>query len=109
MSLLAVLKERESKRRALRQDALIEVKRLTSLIRKRYKCEAVYIYGSILSDRFGPHSDIDITIKGLGIEEFFKVYSFLIKESRYKIDLKPFEDLTEDFKARVLSGGVRVG
>ncbi|MGA1843374.1 MAG: nucleotidyltransferase domain-containing protein [bacterium] len=67
------------------------------------------MYGSILSDKFGPHSDIDLVIKGIKVEEFYKAYAFLIKESEYEIDLKPFEEISEDFRAKVMQRGIKIG
>ena len=86
-----------------------EAKRLVLLLKNRFEFEAVYICGSLLSGKFGPHSDIDMVIKGSKMEDFFKVYALLIKESKYKIDLKPFEDMMEDFKEKVLTEGMKIG
>jgi len=93
----------------LKADALQEVHRLASLLREHYEFKALYICGSIVSGKFGPHSDIDIVIRGLKVRDFFKAYALLIKESKYKIDLKPFEDLTKDFKKKVLTTGGKIG
>jgi len=79
------------------------------LLKKRFRLESIYIYGSVLTDYFGSHSDIDMVIKGLPVNDFFKAQAVLIKESGYKIDLKPFEDLSEDFKEKVLTEGMKVG
>src|SRR3972149_1384322 len=78
-------------------------------LKKQYEFDSIYLYGSILSKRFGRHSDIDIIIKGLKINAFFKAYAFLIKESTYRIDLKPFEDMTADFQSEVLTKGIKIG
>lgn len=109
MTLATVLKEREKKKKTLRRDAVAEAHRLTLLLKKRFRFESIYIYGSILTDKFGSHSDIDMVIKGLPVHDFFKAHALLIKESDYKIDLKPFEDLLEDYKEKVLTGGIKVG
>jgi predicted nucleotidyltransferase len=109
MSLAGVLKEREAKLKALKQDAMEEAQRLASLLSERFKFEAIYLHGSLLSGKFRRHSDIDLIIKGLKMEDFFKAYAFLIKESKYEIDLKPFEDLKEDFKESVLAKGMKIG
>ena len=109
MTLRTVLKEREKKKGVLRQDAIAEIQRLVSLLRKRFQFESIYICGSILTDNFSSRSDVDMVIKGLRVEDFFRAHAFLIKESRYEIDLKPFEDLTDDFKEQVLRRGMKVG
>jgi predicted nucleotidyltransferase len=109
MSLKTVLKEREKKKEVLRLEAIAEVQKLVSLLRKRFQFESIYICGSILTDNFSSHSDIDMVIKGLRVEDFFKAHAFLLKESKYEIDLKPFEDLKEDFKEKILTRGMKVG
>jgi len=108
MSLRAVFKEREKQKESLRKAAIAEVRRLAVLLRKRFQFESLYICGSILTDDFRSHSDIDMVIKGLRVEDFFKAHAFLLKESRYEIDLKPFEDLTEDLMEKVLTWGMKV-
>lgn len=109
MSFLTLIREREQKRAALREDAIKEVQRLSEHLKKLYLFEAVYLCGSVVSGAFGRHSDIDLVIEGLKIEDFFKAYAFLIKESSYDIDLKPFEDIDKALRLKVLSEGIRVG
>ncbi|MEW6102927.1 MAG: nucleotidyltransferase domain-containing protein [bacterium] len=108
-NILEVLKERADKLEALKEDALNEAKRLAMLLKEHYKFEKLYICGSLLSSRFYPYSDIDMVIKGLKMGDFFKAYAFLIKKGGYRIDLKPFEDLKEGFRERVLREGLRIG
>jgi len=50
-----------------------------------------------------------MVIKGLPVNDFFKAHALLIKDSDYKIDLKPFEDLLEDYKEKALREGIKVG
>ncbi len=110
MSLSVVLKERqEKKKRELRQAAFSEAKRLASLLRKRFEFESVYLWGSLLTEKFSRHSDIDLVVKGLRVKDFFKAHALLIKESAFEIDLKPFEEMSEDIKEKVLQGGQKIG
>ncbi len=109
MTLLTVLRERQQRHETLRRKAEAEVQRLEALLRKRFEYEKLFVVGSLASGRFTRNSDIDIVIKGLKTEDFFKAYALLIRESSYDIDLKPYEDLSEDFKADVLKGGIRGG
>lgn len=109
MTLITVLKEREKKKKALRLDAINEAYRLAALLKERFRFESLYIYGSILSDHFSRQSDIDMIIKGLNVKDFFKAHAFLIKQSSYTVDLKPFEDLSADFREKVLAGGIKIG
>lgn len=109
MTLIKILNERAQKRESLRKKALDEVDGLITTLRKRFHFDSVYIFGSILTNRFGADSDIDLIIKGLNPKEFFKAHAFLIKHCMYEIDLKPFEELNDAFKKRVLKGGIRIG
>ncbi len=109
MSLLKVLKRRQDERMTLRKKALKEAERLVLLLRQHFDFEYMYIYGSVLTDKFTRTSDIDMAIKGLKIEDFFKAHALLIRESSFSIDLKPFEDMTEDFRKTILTKGRRLG
>ncbi len=109
MSLIAVLEEREKKAELFRADAMHEVRRLASLLRKHYAFKDLYVCGSIVSGRFGLHSDVDMVISGLKTDDFFKAYALILRESSHNIDMKPFEDLTEDFKKKVLTKGAKIG
>ncbi|MBI5407065.1 MAG: nucleotidyltransferase domain-containing protein [Nitrospirae bacterium] len=109
MSLIAVLQEREKRLRGLRENAIIEAERLASLLRKRFDFDVIYLFGSVLTGRFRGSSDIDMVIKGMKIEDFFKAYACIIKEARYRVDLKPFEDLSEELKERISIEGKRIG
>jgi len=109
MALLEIIREREERLRAFREDALKEAKRLASLLRERYDYEALFLHGSILTNKFRMNSDIDMVIKGLRVEDFFKAYALLLRESQYKIDLKPFEELDETFQKGLQTKGLKIG
>lgn len=109
MKLLEVFREREEKAEALRIGAKAEAHRLETLLRKRFEFETLFVVGSLASGRFGRHSDIDLVIKGLKTEDFFKAHALLIRESLYSIDLKPYEDLTGTFQSEVEKEGINVG
>ncbi len=64
-------RERETERRReadlLRQDALRKARQAASFIKGNYGAAKVYLYGSLAWSRsFGPHSDIDLLVEGLG-------------------------------------------
>ena len=70
--------------------------------KKKFEYESLYLIGSVIKEkRFGYHSDIDFVVKGLRQELFFKALAFLIKNSGFNIDLKPWEELDRDSRARV--------
>lgn len=108
MSYLDKVKERRrEKDSSLKKAYIEEAKRLTNLlIDKGYKFKRVYIFGSSLNEKpYTPWSDIDLAIEGLGGDLFFKAYAFLLKEAKFPVDLKPFEDLDRVFKSRVRKEG----
>jgi len=107
--LLKVLNDREKRKRELSKHALVQTKKLIASLKQRFHFDSVYIYGSILSGKFGPHSDIDLVIQGIKVEEFYKAYAFLIGESEYEIDLKPFEEISDDFREKVIQRGIKIG
>ncbi len=109
MALLTAIQERRQKAESRRQAALAEAKRLAVLLRDRLPYESMYVVGSALTDHFRLHSDLDLVIKGLRSEDFFKAHAFLLKQSVFEIDLKPFEELTDDFRKQVLAKGMKIG
>ena len=106
MGYIDFLKEREIKKQNLRETALQEAERLSALLKMKFKYDALYLIGSTLSGRgFHQRSDIDLVIKGLKKEFFLKAFAFLLQNSFFAIDLKPWEELNPDMKARVEEGG----
>lgn len=106
---LSLLEKRKKNRKVSKKEAVDEVERLASLLRKKFHFESLYLAGSLTTDTFHGHSDLDLIIKGMSIKDFFKAYALLLKESRRPVDLKPFEDLTPDFQHKILEGGIRIG
>jgi len=87
--------------------ALQEAKRLSHLLAQRFLYERLYLFGSALrGGGFSGHSDIDLVIKGLDRDLFLKAYAFLIKESVFSIDLKPWELLDGRIREKVEREGV---
>ena len=108
MGLIEVLKERSQQAEALSQDAFREARRLAKALRERHDFDSLYLCGSLLKGKFSARSDIDLIVKGMDVKDFFKALAYLLSESRYGIDFKPWEDLEEDFKERVLKEGMRL-
>ena len=107
MGFSILLKEKEKRKERQRSMALQEAKRLSTLLSQHFPCERVYLFGSALrARRFSGHSDIDLVIKGLDRDLFLKAYAFLIRESIFSIDLKPWELLDGEVRAKVESEGM---
>ena len=58
---------------------------------KREGGEAVYLFGSMVTGKIHDHSDIDIGVKGLPPEKFFKTYSELYTGFDHEINLVDFD------------------
>jgi predicted nucleotidyltransferase len=63
---------------------------------KNEGCEAIFLFGSLVTGKINDNSDIDIGIKGLPKGKFFEVYSRLYFDIDSKIDLVDF-DVNSDF------------
>jgi predicted nucleotidyltransferase len=98
MSLNHIIKQRQKKNTILKEEVMNEAERLVKLLKEQFDFETIYIFGSLATGRFRRHSDIDMAVKGMKIEDYFKAYALLIKESRFDVDLKPFEDLSKNLK-----------
>jgi len=79
-------------------------------ILKNEGCEAVFLFGSLVTGKIHDNSDIDIGIKGLSPQNFFSVYAHIDKEIKNKIDLVDF-DINEEFYSLLNSIGevVKIG
>ena len=103
---IALFEKKEFQKRELREAAAKEADRLAVLLKKEFEYEALYLIGSVVKGkRFNSHSDIDLVIKGLNSDLFFKVLALLIKNSAFRIDLKPWEELDCNSKAMVEEEG----
>ena len=72
-----------------------DIENATTLL-KNEGCEAVYLFGSLVTGKMHDGSDIDIGIRGLPKGKFFEVYSRLYFGIENKIDLVDF-DKNQDF------------
>ena len=67
-----------------------DIKKATNLL-KNEGCKTVYLFGSMVTGKIHENSDIDIGIKGLPPEKFFKAYSKLYMNLDNEIDLVDFD------------------
>jgi len=86
-----------------------DIENATNLL-KNEGCEAVFLFGSLVTGKIRDDSDIDIGIKGLPKGKFFEVYSRLYFDIENKIDLVDF-DMNSDFYLMLNSIGevVQIG
>jgi predicted nucleotidyltransferase len=59
-------------------------------------CTGVYLFGSLVTGNARPDSDIDLGVKGLPPEKYFRVFSALDRQTEHKIDMVDF-DSDSDF------------
>jgi predicted nucleotidyltransferase len=59
---------------------------------KNEGCEAVFLFGSLVTGKIREESDIDMGIKGLPREKFLHLYSKLYFDFDNKIDLVDFDE-----------------
>jgi predicted nucleotidyltransferase len=108
----SILFERRAKERELERLRVIgEVRRAAAALRARFAYDELLMFGSLASGKFDRHSDIDLAVKGLASEHFFKACAFLIHElpGSHALDLKPYEDLDESLRRRIDREGIRIG
>ena len=102
MGYAAWFKRRAEEKEALREEAFQEAQRLSVLLHKEFPVENLYLIGSVVKEKgFTGHSDIDFVVRGLKEDLFFKAFAFLLHNSRFDIDLKPWEELGEESRKQV--------
>ncbi len=111
MPFSVLLERREREKEAHRRDVIAGLKRSASLLRRRFHFDELFLFGSLVSGAFDRHSDIDLAIKGLDSDLYFKAYAFLLRELpfRHELDLKPYEDLDESMRRRIDEEGLPLG
>ncbi|MDR3198497.1 MAG: nucleotidyltransferase domain-containing protein [Planctomycetaceae bacterium] len=62
----------------------------TNLLKKE-GCEAIFLFGSLVTGKTHDDSDIDIGIKGLPPKKFIRTYSILNDKLLNRIDLVDFD------------------
>ena len=72
-----------------------DIEKAANLLKKE-GCQAVYLFGSLVTGKIHDNSDIDIGIKGLPKGKFFEVCSRLYFDFDTQIDLVDF-DTNDEF------------
>ncbi|HHW43041.1 nucleotidyltransferase domain-containing protein [Desulfofundulus thermobenzoicus] len=94
--------EREEKRRQIREQAryrvLARLKEALKVVAPFFPVERVYLYGSMLTGRWRPDSDLDLAVEGnLSGTDLFNLWAELDRRFEQDIDLReitrlPFKD-----------------
>ena len=68
-----------------------DIETATNLL-KNEGCQSIYLFGSLVTGKIRDESDIDIGIKGLPPESFFRVYAKLDNNLLNDVDLIDFDE-----------------
>ena len=74
-------------------------------ILKENGAKEVFIFGSIANGKFNINSDIDIAVRGIEGEKFYKVASILMFELENEFDLIDLDDKENRFSQMLLEVG----
>ncbi len=92
------------KREAIRNGVLDLILKETGLFEK-YGIQKAYIYGSLLSGRFHPGSDVDIAIDGdITFKNILRLHSELSNLLSMDVDVRPLNELP--FKETIRKNGL---
>ena len=78
-----------------------DIEKATEVL-KAYGCSEVFIFGSLAKGSFNENSDIDIAVRGLKDEDYFKVLAELGRELNFEVDLIDLDDEDNRFAQFVL-------
>ncbi|PSN20156.1 hypothetical protein C7271_03630 [filamentous cyanobacterium CCP5] len=81
---------------------------MATCLRREFGATRIIVFGSLLSDRFGDDSDIDLAVEGIPKERYFEAVARVNEFSDRWVDLKPLEDLDTHFRQRALATGVEI-
>ncbi len=81
-----------------------DIKKAVKIL-KENGAKEVFIFGSIANGKFNENSDIDIAVKGLEKEYFYKVASILMFELENEFDIIDLDDKENRFSQMILNVG----
>lgn len=94
----------EEKIRKLPNSYQEDIKRAIEIL-KENGAKEVFIFGSIANGKFNINSDIDIAVRGLESEKFYKAASMLMFELENEFDLIDVDDEKNRFSQMLLKVG----
>lgn len=84
-----------------------DIKKAIKILKENGATE-IYIFGSIEKGNFNKNSDIDIAIRGVKQENFYKVASILMFEIEKEIDLIDLDDENDKFSQMLIDKNILV-
>lgn len=70
----------------LPKEILEDIEKAIEILQKE-QCSEIYLFGSLIDGEYTDDSDIDIAVKGLTKDKFFKVYGELLENLKRSVDL----------------------
>lgn len=109
---LAYWRRRQAEQRdrnlRLAQQAREDAARIAAMLRCEFGVTRVLLFGSLVTGRFLPDSDIDLAVADLPAAVFFLALAKASELSQFPVDLKPLEEMPPHFKARILASGEEI-
>ena len=84
-------------------------RKISAMLKNKYKAEKVIAFGSITTKSFNDYSDIDIGVTGIPSDKFYKaVAETETLSNEFNIDLLDIEDCSPALKEKILHDGVNL-
>jgi predicted nucleotidyltransferase len=97
--------EEEEADEAARERARADAERIARFLAERYGVRRVLLFGSLVTDRFRPGSDIDLAVEGLEPRRYFRALADAAELTEFPLEIKLVEDLRGLIRERVGAQG----
>ncbi len=107
----SIWKAREEERKKKRELAIKKAKLIAKFLKNNYYVKETILFGSVIwrPDFTWDGTDIDLMVKGLHPEKYFKTLSEIYPLAHpFHIDLIPYEKANPSIKRRVIREGLRL-
>jgi hypothetical protein len=92
-----------------RDSAIADAKRIAAFVKQTCRAEVIGVGSLFESPRpFTVNSDIDLVVKGIPADEFFRISAQVDGMSSFEVNLIPWESANELMIEIVESGGVKL-
>ena len=107
------MKALEAQRRRHVERAWVEAKRLGALLVREFGATAVWVFGSLAGDRRGRtvfhlDSDIDLAVRGIPPESFFRAYGRVMGDSDFNVDLVDVDACVPQLRKAIVEEGIPI-
>ncbi|MDI6880617.1 MAG: nucleotidyltransferase domain-containing protein [Desulfitobacteriaceae bacterium] len=103
------IEAKEQRRLNYYAEACEKAKKVALALSSAFPDVEVYLFGSLTTDLFEEESDIDIAVKGLPEEQYFKAYRIAENIAEpIPLDFIQLEFAQDSMKERIIRDGVRL-